>query len=521
MYDDGLPVLLDYQRRWIEEPAAVAVCEKGRRIGLSWADAAGSVLYAAEGRGTVYYQSYNKDMTETYITDCAEWGRRFGHALSQVYFEGVRDDGGHEVLDGDGEQVQRFRVRTESGCDIVALPSSPRAVRSKGRPGDMLIVDEAAFCDDLQELLKAALAVTNWGGRVRVISTHNGDESPFNELVNDVRSGRLPYALHSISLLDAIADGLARRVCSVKGDSWGPEYADAWLSELIARYPDAEAANEELFCQPRRSSGVWLSRALVESRMVDAPVVRFTGDEAFNAAPESERADIIADWLREEIDPLLAGLVLERRHVMGVDFARSGDLTDMLPMEIGETLRRTCPWMLELRNVPYRQQEQIAAHLCDHLPRFAGAGFDATGNGGYLAEAMVDRYGSLIEPVMMSEGWYRENMPPYKAAFEDDMIRLPKNDDILSDHRAIRLIRGVPRPPERRERTASGQRHGDSAIAGALAWYASRRDKGPVEFLAAEPRPGLREMNDYVGDYHRLPGQSFDPGEYLRHMGDK
>ena len=36
------------------------------------------------------------------------------------------------------------------------------------------MIDEAAFHDDLPELLKAALAFTMWGGVVRVISTHNG-----------------------------------------------------------------------------------------------------------------------------------------------------------------------------------------------------------------------------------------------------------------------------------------------------------------------------------------------------------
>ena len=502
-WSDGLPVLLGYQQRWTDEADPVAVVEKGRRIGLSWADAARSVLYAAEGRGDVYYQSYNKDMTETYVTDCQEWGRRFHRALSEVIVEDVEVEG-VRVLDRDGERQQRFRVRTESGRDIIALPSNPRSARSKGRPGDMLIIDEAAFCDELQELLTAALGITNWGGRVRIISTHAGDESPFNELVNDVRSGRLPYALHRITLDDAIADGLARRVCTVKGDAWTADYAARWRRELFARYADPEHANEELLCIPRRSSGVWLSRALIESRMVEAPVVRFAGDGAFNALPEPARARVIEEWLRDEIDPLLDDLTPERRHVMGTDFARSGDLTVMLPLEIGEKLLRTCPFLVEVRNTPYRQQEQIAARLCDRLPRFGGAAFDARGNGGYLAEAMADRYGSLIEPVMATEAWYREHMPPYKAAFEDGTIRLPRDDDVLTDHRAVRLVRGVPRVPESRERTAGGQRHGDSAIAGALAMYASRRDGGPIEYAAGDPPAAVAAMDEWLGG---RPGQ--------------
>ncbi|WP_230478196.1 hypothetical protein [Kingella kingae] len=40
-------VLLPYQQRWIADPNPVKICEKSRRIGLSWAEAADSALLAA------------------------------------------------------------------------------------------------------------------------------------------------------------------------------------------------------------------------------------------------------------------------------------------------------------------------------------------------------------------------------------------------------------------------------------------------------------------------------------------
>ena len=95
----------------------------------------------------------------------------------------------------------------------------------------------------------------------------------------------------------------------------------------------------------------------------------------------------------------------------------------------------------------------------------SGGAFDATGNGHFLAEAMVDEYGSFIEPVMLTESWYREHMPRYKAAFEDDQIAIPKSDDVVEDNRAIQLFRGVPRLPQ--GKTGDG-RHGGSAIELAL-----------------------------------------------------
>ena len=92
------------------------------------------------------------------------------------------------------------------------MTSAPRAFRSRGRPGDLGIVDEAAFVDDLDEVLKAALAFLTWGGRLRLISTHNGEASPFNLLLRDVRDGRQPGSVHTIPFRQAIDDGLTRRV---------------------------------------------------------------------------------------------------------------------------------------------------------------------------------------------------------------------------------------------------------------------------------------------------------------------
>ena len=485
--NDGLPILLGYQARWNAERAEIAVCEKSRRIGLSWGDAAERVIHAAEGRGNVYYMSYNKDMTETYIGDCADWARKFNQAASEVLEETVIED---------DRDILRFRIHFSSGKDIIALPSNPRVLRSKGKPGDIVVVDEAAFCDDLEELLKAAIAVTQWGGKVRIISTHNGDESPFNDLVTDIRAGRTRYALHRITLDDAIEDGLARRICTVKADEWTEGYAERWRDEQIAKYRTSDASDEELFCVPRRGAGAYFTRVLVESRMYAAPVLRFDGTAEFNGWPERIRRLELELWLKENVLSLVAKLDRSRRHVIGGDFARSGDLSVYAPLEIGETLKRTCPFLLEMRNVPHLQQVQAVKYVCDRLPRFSGGAFDATGNGSFLAEAMVDEYGSIVEPVMLSEAWYRENMPKYKAAYEDDRIAVPKSDAVLEDHRAIQLVRGVPRLPQ--GKTGEG-RHGDSAIGLALGWYASEQDSGPIEFESAGERDTAAGMGAYLG----------------------
>lgn len=85
----------------------------------------------------------------------------------------------------------------------MALTSRPSNLR--GRQGT-IVIDEAAFHDQLSELLKAALAMLIWGGRVRVISTHNGTDNAFNELVEDIRAKKRKGTVHRITFQDAVAD---------------------------------------------------------------------------------------------------------------------------------------------------------------------------------------------------------------------------------------------------------------------------------------------------------------------------
>jgi len=223
-------ILLPYQQAWSKDPAQVKLWEKSRRIGASYGEAADDVLHAAaaEGGGDVYYISYNKDMTASYVTDCGTWAQRFHQAVGQI---------GEQVLtNDDGRDIHVFDVRFASGHKIQTFSNNPRNLRSKGRPGDRVVIDEAAFVDDLEELLKAAMAVTMWGGEVRIMSTHNGEDNPFNALIQDCLAGRYDYSIHRTTLDDAIDQGLFRRICQVTGRDWSQAAQDDWRAQLIRRY---------------------------------------------------------------------------------------------------------------------------------------------------------------------------------------------------------------------------------------------------------------------------------------------
>ena len=471
-------VLLPYQKAWLGDKSPVKVVEKSRRIGLTWAQALDDVLKAStSGRDgmDVLYISFNQDMTREYIDTCAEWAKKLQIVAGKVNEDIFRD--------GDEREIKAFRIDFASGHKILALSNRPSNLRGKqGR----VIIDEAAFVEDLPELLKAALALLMWGGQVIIISTHDGAENPFNELIQDVRAGNLPYSLHRITLDDALSAGLYRRICRVTKQDWTPEAEEAWRADLIKTYGDG--ADEELFCIPRQSSGAYLTTSMIEACMEAAPVLTWTppADDFVDwPLPVAER--YTKGWMAEQLEPLLSGLPKDRAHFCGVDFGRSGDLSVFWPATEEKDLRLVPPFVLELRNCPHRTQQQILFAILERLPRFSGVSLDARGNGSALAEAARQQYGpEQVREVMISESWSRETMPLLKAGIEDKTLLLPRDAGILSDFRSLRVVKGVARVPEQRIKDKTGGRHGDSVIACAM-------------MLDARKELGSAEPWDYVG----------------------
>jgi phage FluMu gp28-like protein len=488
-------VFLPYQQVLMSTVSrhAVVVAEKSRRTGYSWAIAASAALTAAADKSAdgmdVFYIGYNLEMAREFIDYVGDWAKQLQTAAVSVEETFWTDP------DNPDKEIKAFRVEFASGFKVLALPSRPRSLR--GMQG-MVIIDEAAFHDDLDELLKSAFALLIWGGRVVVISTHNGDANPFNTLVNDIRAGRKPYQLLRCTFDDALADGLYKRICYTQGKEWTPEKEAAWRAEIIAFYGDG--ADEELFCIPSEGSGGFLSLAILEKCMdPDSPVVRLEYPSSFAQLHDHIREAECADWCERELMPLLKVLDPKLRSVFGQDFARNGDLSVLWPALIQQNLKLTTPFVLEMRNVPFRQQEQILYYVGDRLPNLQAGALDARGNGQYLAERAMQRWGAnRIAQVMLTIEWYRDNMPRFKAAYEDREMTLPKDADILADHRVIVMDKGVARVPERSKGQDGKKRHGDSAIAAVLAHFASRTDVRLYEYTSAQDL--TREMREEFDD---------------------
>lgn len=432
-------VLLGYQGRSLQllTTTSLLVIEKSRRIGLTWGLAAHAVLTAASAKSTggmnVWYMGYDQDMAREFIDVCAMFARAFNIAAA------AQDE---EVFDDETGKVQALRIRFASGFKIVALPSVPRVLR--GKQG-LVILDEAAFYKNLEEVIKAALALLMWGGKVVIVSTHDGVDNPFNQLIDDIKAGKQKGRTYRITLEDALADGLYERIALTVP---GTPPKDEWISDILAYY--GERAEEELHCIPRSGSGSWLKPEDI-------------------AACEHDDAG--------KPDLYQKGLVF-----IGRDVARRGDKAVIWPFElVGNVL-----WLrqrYEERNVRFDAQDEVFdAMFRDY--RVAKALIDQTGMGEKVVEDAQKRHGNLrVEGVVFSGPAKLDLATSLRQRVESGTIRFPRDPVIRADFRAIKRTGGSGNGL-----VEEGAVHADMFWAAALAARAAELGGAKIDFQSTGER---------------------------------
>ena len=457
----SVPTLLPYQARWVEDRARLKVHEKGRRIGLSWGEAYDSVLHAGAGHGDVYYQSYAHDMTRGFIDDCAQWARDLQLAAEAV---------GETLIDVDGEKIPAFKLPFASGKSITAVTSAPRAFRSKGRPGDRAILDEAAFVDDLAECLKAALAFLTWGGSVHVISTHNGEGSLFTTLVEDIREGRRPGSVHRTTFRDAVAEGLYRRICAVNGQPSTAEGEEAFIDGIYATY--GEGAAEELDCVPSTAGGSWLPWELIR------------GCEHDDAGR-----------------PELYG-----RHptYIGNDIGRRRDLWVAWVVEIVSGVAWTRE-ISELRGASFAAHDAELDRLVD-IYRPVRVAMDQTGMGEKPVEDAMRRYGEhRVDGVLLTGPRRLDLATALKERYQDRLWRAPGRKEVRDDLHSVKREPGTTGTPRLVADESRRESHADRFWAAALAAGAAADPPPKYEYTPARRPARTHRRRRRADDDDRAP----------------
>jgi len=497
-------ILMQHQKDWLEDDSPLKIASKGRRTGITYTEALDATIIAATDRtaggDNYFYIGDTKDKGREFIGYVAHFARVVQGELSQVeefLFEDKQDDGSSKF-------ITAYRVRFSSGYRVEALSSNPANIR--GLQG-VVCIDEAAYHSDVRKVIDAVNALLIWMGRVRVISTHNGVLNPFNELITEARAGKNNFSVHHIPFQLAVDNGLYERVCLIKGIDYTKDGECKWEQTIRQSYGTRESAmKQELDAVPSDAEGAALTRVAIERATVkDIPVLRWQQKDSFKGYEKETRTSVQKSWCDDNLESVLKKLDKSRGHVFGEDFARSGDRTAIIIFEMGRDLKRRCKLVLEMGNIPYEQQRDVLFYICDRLPRLVGGALDATGNGGYLAEVAAQRYGECIHEVKFSQQWYRENSTPYTEAFGDETLTLPKDEDIIRDHQALAYVGDIVRVPENhRHKGEDGEeRHGDTAIAGMLAWFASRQDTFDYGYETSSDRSSKTNSSRHRADRDR------------------
>jgi phage FluMu gp28-like protein len=505
-------ILMQHQKEWLQDTSPLKLCEKGRRCGITWAEALDDTLSAAAqksaGGGTVFYIGDTKEKGLEFVSTCAHFARilaAHSGAVDEMLFEDQDES-------GDTKKITCYRIRFASGFQIAALSSRPAGIRGLGNQAKTVVIDEAAFHPRVQATIAAVNALLIWGTNIHIISTHNGRLNAFNGLVNDIRAGLYPYRLHRITFDNAVANGLYERVCLVKGWSPTPAGKQEWYDRIRQSYgSDKSAMEEELDCVPKDSGGKAIPGVWIEAAMrSDRPVFRWSEPDDFAALSDVERERRGLIWIETHTEPILMRLNKTDRWAIGMDYARHRNLSCIAPLSVEWELTRKAPFLIEFINIPTRQQEQVLWHLLDHLSGYWILAIDATGPGQVLAEYTGDKYGRLrVREVMLNDTWYREHMGGFVRAFEDGKFDLPRDREIDHDLRQIESIGGIYKLPKLVEKIPSilgKTRHGDMAIALALGWYASTLPLIEIgDFIPASPsqwRGSHPERDFYVSEHN-------------------
>lgn len=180
-----------YQLEWIFEPAAFAVHDKARQIGVSDAIAGDAVFHGFAYKRPQIILSANEDLSTEVL------------AKARLHCQTLAATGFHAAMQFTRSGDSTTEIAWKSGGRIIALPANKRTARSFS--GDVHL-DEFAYHLDPEGIRDGAFAMASrldW--RVRIISTPNGAQGLFYDYVSNLPKG---WARHTTTIHDAIRDGL-------------------------------------------------------------------------------------------------------------------------------------------------------------------------------------------------------------------------------------------------------------------------------------------------------------------------
>ncbi len=452
----GKNFFLPYQAKWIKDKSRLKLMEKARQIGLSW-----STAYALVSRKSLvtaaldaWVSSRDDIQARLFLEDCK--------SFSAILHTGAKDLG-EQVIDVE-KKISAYVLAFANSLRLHSMSSNPDA--QAGKRGDRLL-DEFALHPDPRKLYAIAFPGITWGGSLEIVSTHRGTHNFFNDLVQEIKFKGNPkgISIHRVTLQDALDQGFLQKLQAKlpKEDERQDMDEAAYFDFIRSGCPDEETFMQEYMCVPSDDAAAFLSYDLIAG-------CEYQGD---------------TPWQTDLADS-------KGRLYVGVDIGRDHDLTVIWVveklMDVFFTRR-----VITLKGQTFDAQKKELYPILE-LPQVQRVCIDQTGIGRQFAEEATKRFGTYKAEGITFTGPVKEELAyPTKAAFEDKKIRIPNDDFVRADLRAIK-----------KETTAAGHTrftadrgkngHSDRFWALALALHAAKTGVAPFAYQKVEI-PGRERSN--------------------------
>lgn len=452
-------LLLPFQRKWVDDQAKKRIAEKSRQIGWTWATAYDTVrtlgqVQSRDNQWDTWITSRDAEQAQLTITDMLAWAEML---------EIGAQDMGERLLDDNSATTQQLRFA--SGLTAHSMSSNFNA--QAGKRGHR-VLDEFALHDQQKSLYAIAEPGITWGGRMAIFSTHRGTHSFFNQLITEAREkgNAKRFSVHRVTLQDALDQGFLYKLqekMPLADEVQAMDEAE-YFDYKRAGAADEESFQQEYMCVPQDDATAFLGYDLL-----DANKYRF-----------GERWDYSVDELAACKNALF----------VGVDIGRLHDLTVIWVCEkVGPVFFTRA--VICLQNVSFSQQEAVLYPILA-LPNMRRCCIDQTGMGMQFTERGQERFGAYrVEGVKFTIESKEQLAYPLRAALQDCNFRIPDDQKVFADFRAIKKIQTAGDNVRfAADRGKNG--HADRFWAAALARNAGADTAGPTSWTtvkAAQAEP--------------------------------
>lgn len=403
MADIALNYFTPYQSRWINDESRLKLCEKSRRIGMTYATSFRRVYKAMTTPGLDCWVS-TRDLTSAkeFIRYCAKWCQ-----IAGIVAVGINGDSTVEVALDDAAKITAQVIHFPNGSRIFALTSNPNALASKG--GD-LVLDEFALHLDQETLWQVAKpSASVWGYQIEVISTHRGKNTVFNGFVLDAKDkNKFGWSLHTIDIVTAANNGLVDRINAVTAKRGiAPQTPEQFVARERATCRTEADWLQEYMCQPTEQFG-----SLITYSMYDA--CKMPAAELYTA---------------EVKGPCYVGMDIGRRKDLSVIWVLE-DLGTVLATRL----------VVTLENMKFRDQLNELIDICERFNVRAGR-IDGQGIGMQLAEDAEADIGSHVVGVDMTHQAKERIATAVLTTYQDGGYLVPDDDKIREGvHKVERAV---------------------------------------------------------------------------------